>query len=90
MDSIYDALPPEAAMEVQQLARLIYETREHRRTVLAAAAAASPEELLEGIAAGTAAEHPAYEHYLAARILGDTHEAARAAMVQLLKEANAR
>lgn len=90
MDSIYDTLPPEAAMEVQQLARLIYETRENRRSVLAAAGAASAEELLAHIAAGTVAEHPAYEHYLAARILADTHDAARQAMTQMLKEVNAR
>lgn len=88
MNSIYDALPPDAATEVQQLARLIYESREHRRAVLEAAGAGSAEELLERIAQGTVAEHPAYEHYLAARVLADTHDAARQAMAQMLKEVN--
>ncbi len=90
MNSIYDAMPPDAATEVQLLARLIYETRENRRAVLEAAGADSADALLEHIAQGTIAEHPAYEHYLAARILADTHDAAREAMTQMLKEVNRR
>ncbi|APR03424.1 hypothetical protein [Thauera chlorobenzoica] len=90
MNSIYDALSPDTAAEVQQLARLIYETRENRRAVLAAAGADDPAQLIERIAAGELAEHPAYEHYLAARILTDTHQAARQAMAQRLQEVNGR
>ncbi|TAH43878.1 MAG: hypothetical protein EYC67_14265 [Betaproteobacteria bacterium] len=88
MDPIYDRLPPEAAMQAQQLARLIYEARENRRQVLDAAGAPDEQTLLQRIADGDAAEHPAYEHYLAARILADTHQAARAALNELLQEAN--
>jgi chromosome condensin MukBEF complex kleisin-like MukF subunit len=90
MEPIFDHLPPEQALETQQLARLIYETREHRRQVLDATGAATEDELLARVARGEIAEHPAYEHYLAARILADTHQAARAAMAQALKEASRR
>lgn len=88
MNPIYDSLPPERALEIEQIARLIYETRENRRKVLDALGAADEQGLLAGIASGDVAEHPAYEHYLAARILADTHEAARETMSQHLKEAN--
>jgi hypothetical protein len=89
MEPIYEALPPDVAAEVQQLSRLVYESREHRRAVLEAAGAGSPEELLGRIVRAEVDEHPGYEHYLAARILGDTHELARSLMAQALKEANA-
>jgi hypothetical protein len=86
MNPIYDALPPDAAAELQPLSRLIYETRENRRAVLETVGASDEQELLNRIAAGDVAEHPAYEHYLAARILADTHQAARAALNSGLKE----
>lgn len=89
MEPIYEALPPDVAAEVQQLSRLVYESREHRRAVLDATGAGSADELLERIVRAEVAEHPGYEHYLAARILGDTHDIARCLMAQALKEANA-
>ncbi|MBR0568176.1 hypothetical protein J5J83_18810 [Azoarcus sp. L1K30] len=88
MDSIYDNMSPEIAEELQQTAKVIYETREHRRVVLARAGAADEATLLARIADGTLGEHPAYERYLAARILDDTCEAARAALAARLKEVN--
>ena len=87
---IYTSLPPEAALELEQVARLIYETREHRRKVLDAVGASDEQTLLARIAAGEIAEHPAYDHYLAARILADTHQTARELMAASLKEANRR
>ena len=44
--------------------------------------------LLSRIEAGEVDEHPAYEHYLAARILADTRDATRAALAESLQEAN--
>jgi hypothetical protein len=90
MDPIYSQLPPEDALEVQGLARLIYESREHRRAVLDAVGAADEGELLARIRRGEIAEHPAYEHYLAARILADTQQAAREAISAKLEEINRR
>lgn len=88
MNPIYDSLPPERALEVEQIARLMYETRENRRKVLEALGATDEAGLLARIATGEIPEHPAYEHYLAARILADTHQAARETISQHLKEAN--
>lgn len=88
MDPLYDKLPPEIALEVELASRLSYETREHRRQVLDAMGVADEAALLASIVAGQIAEHPAYEHYLAACILRDTHAAARQAMAEALQEAN--
>lgn len=90
MSTIYDSLEPEEAQDIQVLSLLSYRTRENRRDVLAAMNAEDEESLLARIAAGEIAEHPAYEHYLAARILADTHEAARTAMASRLREINSR
>lgn len=89
MDPIADALPPQEALELSLLARLMYESREHRRMVLAAVGATDEADLLTRISSGEIAEHPAYEHYLAARILGDTQQAARHVMTEVLQEVNA-
>lgn len=88
MNPIFDAVPPQDALELEQVARLIYESRENRRKVLDAVGASDEAALLARIASGAIDEHPAYEHYLAARILADTHQAARTALAQLLQEAN--
>jgi hypothetical protein len=88
MNPIYDSIPPADALELEQVARLIYETREHRSKVLAAVGADDEAQLLARIGAGEIAEHPAYEHYLAARILADTHEAARQVVGERLQEIN--
>lgn len=88
MNPLYAALPPDAAHEVQVAARLLYETRENRRAVLAAMGATDEAALLARITAGELAEHPAYEHYLAACILRDTHACARELMATTLAETN--
>lgn len=88
MSLIYDQLPPDAALHAQQLSRLIYETRENRRKVLDASGATDEDQLLHRIVHAELAEHPGYELYLAARILGDTHQAARTAIAALMQEAN--
>jgi len=88
MDPLYDSLPPDTAMRVHLAARLLYETRENRRRVLAAMGIADEEALLGRIRCGEVAEHPAYEHYLAACILRDTHSSARQSMADALNEVN--
>ena len=88
MNPIYERLRPEQVLEAEQIARLIYETRENRRQVLAALGAQDEAALLARIVGGELDEHPAWEHYLAACVLTSTHEAARATMAALLQEAN--
>ena len=46
--------------------------------------------LVPGLVPGAIDEHPAYEHYLAARILADTRETVRAVLAERLAEANSK
>lgn len=85
MHSFYDNLPLEPALEIERLSRLLYELRENRATVLAPWAAADEAALLARIVAGEIEPHPAYDHYLAARILSDTRESVRRAISNQLQ-----
>lgn len=78
MADIYADLEPERAMALQSLARLAYDTREARAGLLRYHDVGDEEALLARIVDGVLPEHPAYEHYLAARILEQTRQAARA------------
>lgn len=87
MVNFFKDLDYETASEVEALTRLIYELRQNRRDLLDSCGVADEAALLEWIRAGGTDEHPAYEQYLAARILADTCEAARELVAQKLKEA---
>lgn len=84
--NFFEDLPHTEAVEIEQLSRLIYELREHRKGVLGLDGAADAAALLERIAQAAVPEHPAYEHYLAARILADLHATARAVLAERLRE----
>jgi hypothetical protein len=86
MDSFFKNLGYDAATELETLSRLIYELRENRNAVLKPYDAADEAALLRQIQGSAVAEHPAYEHYLAARILADTRETVRAVVAERLKE----
>lgn len=88
MPEFFETVPFETATEIEQLARLVYELRENRQTILQFHQVADEAALLQKVQAGEVAEHPAYEYYLAVRILEDTREAARAALAERVKEAN--
>jgi len=88
MPEFFESVAFETATEIEQLARLAYELRENRQAVLQFHEVADEAALLQKIQSGEVAEHPAYEHYLAARILEDTRETARAALAERAKEAN--
>lgn len=84
MTDFFDRLAFDDARELEQLSRLSYDLREARKDVLAQQAAPDESALLAGIVAGRLAEHPAYEHYLAARILADQQTAVRAHLTDRL------
>lgn len=88
MTDFFDNLDPDAANEVDQLSRLLYELRENRALVLKQHDARDEDELLALIESGAAGEHPAYEHYLAARILYDTRETVRQILAERTQEVN--
>lgn len=86
MTDFFDNIDFDAATDIEQLSRLAYELRENRNTVLKLHGVEDETALLHSIQAGEITEHPAYEHYLAARILADTRETVRAALAERLKE----
>ena len=88
MDNFFENLEYDEATELQLLSKLIYELRENRHAVLKPYGAEDEAALLQQIQAGTVDEHPAYEHYLAARVLADTRETVRAMVGERLKKAN--
>lgn len=88
MANFFENLEPDVATDLQLLSQLVYELRENRNAVLKLYAVEDEAALLQHIQSGAVAEHPAYEHYLAARILADTRESARAMLGECLKEAN--
>jgi hypothetical protein len=87
MADFYRNLAHDKALEIEALSRLAYELREHRNAVLAQYGASDEADLLGQISSGALAEHPAYEHYLAARVLEQTRDSARALMAEKLAEA---
>ena len=88
MDNFFENLDYDEATELQLLSKLIYELRENRHAILKPYGAEDEAALLQQIQAGSVDEHPAYEHYLAARVLADTRETVRAMMGERLKKAN--
>ena len=88
MPSFFENLEPDEAAEIEQLSKLVYELRENRNTVLNPYGAEDEAALLQKIQAGSVDEHPAYEHYLAARVLADTRATVRAIVGERLKKAN--
>ncbi len=87
MASFFENLDYDTATELERLSQLIYELRQNHNAILQTYDAADAAALLQQIQDGVVAEHPAYEHYLAARILDDTRDMARAMVGERLKEA---
>lgn len=67
----------EEAEQIHNLSRLVYELRENRKTLLTQYSTEDEQALLQKITAGQVSEHPAYEHYLSAKILSQTKESIR-------------
>lgn len=87
MDNFFENLEYDEATELQLLSKLSYELRENRHAVLKPYGAEDEAALLQQIQTGRVDEHPAYEHYLAARVLADTRETVRAMVGERLKKA---
>jgi len=88
MDNFFENLDYDAAMEIEQLSQLSFELRDNRHAVLKPYGAEDEAALLQQIQTGAVDEHPAYEHYLAARVLADTRETVRAMLGERLKKAH--
>lgn len=88
MANFFENIDPATADDIEQLSRLSYELRENARAILGAYGADGDAALLDLILDGAVAEHPAYEHVLAARILAETRETVRTLLDERLKEIN--
>ncbi|OYY79888.1 MAG: hypothetical protein B7X93_01335 [Hydrogenophilales bacterium 17-61-9] len=88
MNNFFENLEYAEATQLQLLSKLIHELRENRHAVLKPYGAEDEAALLQQIQAGAVDEHPAYEHYLAARVLCDTRETVRTMVGERLKQAN--
>lgn len=86
MADFFDTFEPDDAIQLERLSRLIYELRESHKRILASYGVADEIALLEQIYTGKLAEHPAYEHYLSARVLSETRETVRAMVAECLQE----
>lgn len=87
MKSYFEGLDADDAELIESLSRATYVLRENRKQLLEQHGVEHEQALLEKIAAGEVAEHPAYEHYLSARILTATREAVRDELSAFLQEA---
>lgn len=87
MKNFFEGFDYDDAELIESLSLLTYELRENRKLLLEQHSVDDEEALLGKITAGEVAEHPAYEHYLSARILGATRNAVRDELNLALKGA---
>ena len=87
MKSYFEGLDHDDAELIESLARATYVLRENRKTLLEQHGVEDEQTLLDKITAGEIAEHPAYEHYLSARILAATCNTVRDELNLVLQEA---
>lgn len=86
MHTFYDHLAPDDAIEIEHAARLMYEIRAGRDSLLAQLGASDAAQALARIADGQLPEHPSYEHYLSVRILTTLHADVRTDLADRLKD----
>ena len=86
MTHFLEGISPEDADSVDRLTKLTYELRENRKRLLQAYGAIDETRIEEGIRNGSLEEHPAYEHYLSAKILEMARESIRNDLKTYLKE----
>lgn len=83
MRNVFSELDFATAKAASQLARLTYDLREQRKSLLASCGVEHEEQLLVALRAGSAPEHPTYEQYLAACTLAQTHAQLRAELARM-------
>lgn len=86
MDPFYSDISPNDAIEIEQLARLMYDLRSARDKLLAELGATDAADVLKRITSGELPEHPTYEHYLSLGILADLHGQVRSDLAARVKE----
>lgn len=89
MQNFYQDLPLEAAESMERLSRLMYELRDNRARLLEQYGVTDEDALLALVRQGRIAEHPGYDHYLAACVLADTRDTVREQLQALMREVGA-
>ena len=84
MRDFFENLSSEDAEQAQRLSRLTYDLRVSRGTLLKQYDVADAAALLDKIRSSVVPEHPAYEHYLSAKILDEMRETIRAELKDFL------
>lgn len=87
MKSFFEGFKHEDAEFIESLSRLAYELRENRKLLLEQYGVNDEQQLMDKLTAGSVPEHPAYEHYLGALILTETHEMVRNELGMSLQKA---
>lgn len=87
MKSYFEGLDQDDAEMIESLSRLTYVLRENRKQLLEQHGVTGEQALLNRITSGEIDEHPAYEHYLSARILDATRNAIREELSMVMREA---
>lgn len=87
MKSYFEGLDHDDAELIESLSRVTYVLRENRKTLLEQHGVEDEQALLDKITSGEISEHPAYEHYLSARILVDTRNSVRDELNHVLQGA---
>lgn len=86
MKSYFEGLDQDDAEMIESLSRLTYVLRENRKQLLEQHGVEGEQALLDKIASGEIEEHPAYEHYLSARILDATRNTIREELSMVMRE----
>ncbi|GEC94588.1 MAG: hypothetical protein RLZZ220_2866 [Pseudomonadota bacterium] len=90
MDPFYSDISPDDAIEIEHLARLMYDLRSARDKLLVQLGASDAADVLKRITSGELPEHPSYEHYLSLGILADLHGQVRSELATCVKESRTR
>jgi hypothetical protein len=80
MDSFFDRVEPQLAVEIAEVSRRMYDVREARKRLLADASCADVNELIAGLREGQLPEHPSYEAWLAAQLMRQHEDALQKAL----------
>lgn len=88
MEEFFKHVPFDAALDIEQAAKAIYELREQRGAILSRLAVDDEATLLERLGRGDLPEHPGYEQLLSASILHRTREALRQHLATSLSQYN--
>jgi hypothetical protein len=86
MNDFYANLATDDAERLDRLAKLNALLRDNRAALLAQYLVADEAVLLEKVRAGEVPEHPAYDHYLAARLVQQMRQSVRAELDDLLRK----